>query len=143
MLVDANLLIFAYDETSPFHDRAHAWLEQQLSGARRVGIPWPSALAFLRLTTNPRVATRPLTAGRAWAVVESWFTSPSAWVPTPATRHREILGGLVTKLHLTANLIPDAHLAALAIEHGLELCSADSDFARFPDLRWRNPLVAA
>lgn len=140
MLVDANLLIYAHDSSSGQHEAARSWLEEQLNGPRRVGIPWPSILAFLRLTTNPRVSDRPATPTEAWAHVDSWFGSPSAWIPQPTARHADVLRTLVTDQGLTAALISDAHLAALAIEHGLELCSADSDFARFPDLRWRNPL---
>lgn len=103
--------------------------------------PTPSSLAFLRLTTNPKVTERPLTPSQAWSHVESWFASPVVWAPEPTENHREVLGQLVTELQLAANLIPDAHLAALAMEHGLEVCSADGDFARFPGLRWRNPLL--
>ncbi len=141
MLLDANLLVYAHDASSPFHARARSWVEEQLNGPRRVAIPWPSVLAYLRLTTNPRVTDRPLTPVQAWRHVEGWFESPMVWAPVPTERHGEMLGRLVTGLHLGANLIPDAHLAALAMEHGLEVCSADADFARFPDLRWRNPLL--
>lgn len=142
MLLDANLLIYAHDASSPFHARALPWVEEQLNGARRVAIPWPSVVAFLRLTTNPRVSDRPLSPDQAWGHVQRWFESPVAWAPVPGERHGELLGRLVTGLQLGAHLIPDAHLAALAMEHGLEVCSADADFARFPDLRWRNPLLS-
>ena len=140
MLVDANLLIYAHDDSSVHHEKARNWLESKLNAPRRIGIPWPSIIAFLRLTTNPRVSANPSTPMEAWQHVESWFTSPSAWIPQPTARHGEVLSGLVVGLQLTANLIGDAHLAALAMEHGLEMCSADSDFARFPKLRWHNPL---
>ena len=143
MLLDANLLIYAHDASSPFHARARPWVEAQLNGPRRVAIPWPTVSAFLRLTTNPRVTGRPLTPDRAWRYVEGWFESPMAWAPVPTERHGELLGRLVSDLQLAANLVADAHLAALAMEHGLEVCSADADFARFPDLRWRNPLLDA
>lgn len=141
MLVDANVLLYARDERSPFHPAAIAWLTAQLEGDRQVGIAWSSILAFLRLSTNPRVWASPLTPTEAWDTVEAWFVSPVLWTPAPTDRHRAVLGSLVTSLGLSAKLIPDAHLAALALEHGLEVCSADSDFARFPGLRWRNPLV--
>ncbi len=140
MLLDASLLIFAHDASSPFHERARTWVEEQLNGPRRVAIPWPSVLAFLRITTNPRVSDRPLGPAQAWRHVETWFASPVVWEPVPTEGHRALLGRMVVDLHLTANLIPDAHLAALALEHGLEVCSADGDFARFPGLRWHNPL---
>jgi len=140
MLVDANLLIYAHDDSSPHHEAARSWLEGRLNEPRRVGIPWVSVIAFLRLTTNPRVSADPSTPDEAWGHVDSWFTSPSAWIPQPTSRHAEVLRGLVVGHGLTANLISDAHLAALAIEHGLEICSADSDFARFHEVRWYNPL---
>jgi len=141
MLVDANILIYAHDSSSPQHEPARRWFEEQLNGTRRVGIPWPSILAFLRLTTNPRVTASPSTPDQAWRHVESWFGSSAAWIPSPTERHAEVLSGLVVGLGLTANLISDAHLAALAMEHGLEVCSADSDFARFPGLRLHNPMI--
>jgi hypothetical protein len=106
-----------------------------------VGLPWPSLLGFVRLVTNPRVFERPEEVGAAWRQVESWLDCPSVWVPLPTERHREILGPLIARTTGRANLVPDAHLAALAIEHGLLLCSTDGDFARFPDLRWENPLA--
>lgn len=142
MLVDANLLVYAHDESSPHHELARVWLESLLDAPRRVGIPWPSIIAFLRLTTNPRVIADPSTPGEAWAHVESWLSAPSVWIPQPTDRHAEVLRGLVTRHGLTSNLIHDAHLAALAVEHGLEVCSADTDFARFPEIRWHNPLRA-
>jgi uncharacterized protein len=106
-----------------------------------VGLPWPSLLGFLRLVTNPRIFQRPETIERAWKQVESWLGCDSAWIPQPTDRHREILGPLLAHIAGRANLVPDAHLAALAIEHGLQLCSTDGDFARFPELRWQNPLI--
>ncbi len=142
MLVDANILIYAHDRSNPFHATARRWLLEQLRGARPVGIAWPSIVAYLRIMTTPRAVARPLSAVAAWADAESWFASPAVWSPTPGPRHRVVLGDLITQSHLTGKLVPDAHLAALAIEHGLVLCSADSDFARFASLRWRNPLSA-
>lgn len=142
MLVDANILIYAHDESAPQHAVARTWFEDRLNEPRRVGLPWPSIVAFLRVTTNPRISAHPSTPEVAWRHVDSWFTSPSVWIPQPGPRHREVLRRLVLDLSLTANLISDAHLAAMAVEHGLEVCSADSDFARFPSVRWRNPLVS-
>jgi toxin-antitoxin system PIN domain toxin len=143
MLLDANLLLYAVDETSPWHEPAAVWLEERLGGAERVGMPWPSLTAFVRIATHPRAATQPLGGEEAWTFVEAWLAAPNVWVPTPTDRHAEVMGDLVRRYRLTANLIPDAHLAALAIEHGLELCSADTDFARFSELRWRDPLVGS
>lgn len=141
MLVDANLLIFAFDGTSPFHRRSSAWLAEQLNGSTRVGLPWQSLLAFVRIATNPRASTTPITPDAAWDQVEQWLTADVGWVPTPTDRHGEVLGTLIRRYQLTGNLISDAELAALAIEHGLTLCSADTDFARFDELTWENPLA--
>lgn len=141
MLVDANLLLYARDEQSTFHEPARRWLTDQLRGSTRVGLPWPSLLAFVRIATHPRAAEHPLSSRQAWTQVEQWLAPTVAWIPSPTERHAEILGDLVTRYELRANLIADAHLAALAIEHGLEVCSADTDFARFREVRWRNPVA--
>ena len=141
IVVDANLLIYAFDETSPQHGAAHRWLHEQLNGTVRVGLPWLSLLAFIRLVTNPRVFARPTDIGTAWRQVERWLSSPVAWVPAPTDGHASVLGALLTATGATGNLVPDAHLAALAIEHGLILCSSDGDFARFNGIRWENPLA--
>lgn len=143
MLVDANLLLFAVDSASPFHGRASAWLTGQLNSPRRVGLPWPTLLAFVRISTHPRTARRPLSGEAAWSYVTDWLAAENAWVPNPTGRHAEVLGSLILSYRLTANLVPDAHLAALAIEHGLEVASADTDFARFREVRWVNPLANA
>jgi toxin-antitoxin system PIN domain toxin len=141
ILVDANLLIYAVNAAAPQHLGARSWLDAHMNGAARVGLPWASLLAFLRLVTNPRVFQRPLSMGDAWKQVDGWLGSGPAWVPTPTQRHAEILARLVVAPGVHGNLVPDAHLAALAIEHGLELNSTDGDFARFAGLRWRNPLA--
>jgi toxin-antitoxin system PIN domain toxin len=140
-LIDANLLLYAANRDAAEHERATAWLEGQLNGSRRVGMPWESLTAFMRLATNPRVAAKPLSAEGAWAFVEEWLDAAVVWIPGPTDRHAEVLGGLMRRYRLTGKLVPDAHLAALAIEHGLDVCSADTDFARFTEIRWTNPLV--
>lgn len=140
ILVDANLLIYAHVQSFPQHARARAWLDSRLNGSAQVGLPWPSLLGFLRLVTNRRVFERPASIADAWQQVNAWLDCDVAWVPQPTDEHREVLGRLLAKVNVAANLIPDAHLAALAIEHGLTLCSTDGDFARFPDLRWQDPL---
>ncbi len=139
MLVDANLLLYAVDATSPWHGRTSAWLTERLNGDRRVGIPWESITAFVRIATHPRASTRPLSPETAWSIVEAWLAAPSVWIPTPTERHAAVLGSLLLKYRISGNLVPDAHLAALAIEHGLEICSADTDFVRFDEVRWSNP----
>jgi len=141
MLVDANLLLFAVDDSAPGHARAAAWLVEKLNGDRRVGLPWESLTAFVRIATNPRASDHPLKPADAWRFVEDWLAAPATWIPLPTETHADVLGGLVRKYRLAGNLIPDAHLAALAFEHGLEVCSADTDFARFTEIRWRNPLA--
>ena len=141
MLLDANLLIYAVDGGAERHEQAAAWMEEQLNGPRRVGLPWQSLNAFLRIVTHPRAALRPLDPRTAWDQVMDWLASPVAWVPEPASEYRRILGELISTYDLRGNLIPDGALAALAIEHGLPLVSADTDFARFRELRWVNPLA--
>ncbi len=140
MLVDANILLYAVDEASPFHADARAWLEDNLNGARRVGFAWQTLVAFVRITTHPRALETPLTPGQAWQFVEEWIDAPAAWIPAPGRGHREILGRLIRDLDLRANLVSDAALAALCIEHGLQMVSADSDFARFSEVTWINPV---
>jgi uncharacterized protein len=141
ILIDANLLVYAHVRSFPEHAAAKAWLDERLGGTSSVGLPWPSLLGFLRLVTNARVFERPETIVQAWRQVEAWLDSAVSWVPSATERHREVLAELLAVPGLRANHVPDAHLAALAIEHGLTLCSSDSDFSRFPGLRWRNPLM--
>jgi uncharacterized protein len=142
MLVDANLLLYAVDRRSAFHERAHDWLTDQLNGPRRVGLPWPSLLAFQRIATHPRAWQQPLDPETAWRVVRDWLACDAVWVPVPTSRHAQVLGDLVMHHQLRANLVGDAHLAALAYEHGLTIYSADTDFARFPAVPWVNPLAS-
>ena len=141
MIVDANVLLYAVDETSPFHERALSWLEPALNGSRRVGLPWVCLAAFLRIATNPRALRDPLAPADAWQFVADWLDAPAAWVPEAGRGHRDILGRLVRDLDLRGNLVSDAVLAALCIEHGAEIVSADSDFARFTEVTWVNPLA--
>lgn len=140
ILLDANLLIYAHVVSSPQHARIHQWLDERLSSGGLVGLPWASLLAFMRIVTNPRVFEQPESLERAWQQVGAWLDLDSVWIPSPTERHRDVLRSLLEVPGVQGNLIPDAHLAALAIEHGLVLCSSDGDFARFPELRWQNPL---
>ncbi len=142
ILVDANILIYAHVNSFAQHDAARFWLDRQLNGVPRVGLPWPSLLAFLRLVTNPRVFEHPEPIADAWSQVLAWLACETAWVPQPTERHTELLGAFLALPGVHGNLVPDAQLAALALEHGLTLCSTDGDFARFPGLAWRNPLTA-
>ncbi|MDX6651493.1 MAG: uncharacterized protein QOJ38_274 [Solirubrobacterales bacterium] len=140
MLLDANLLLYAVHERSSRHQQAVAWLTEQLNGPRRIGIPWQSITAFLRISTHPRAFELPLEPAAAWQRVDDWLAAPATWIPEPGADYSRILGELVVSHEIRGNLIPDAQLAALAIEHGLTVCSADGDFARFGELRWTNPL---
>lgn len=139
MIVDANVLLYAVDRTSAFHQPARDWLEQALNGPVRVGLPWVSLTAFQRIVTHPRASARPLSPKEAWAHVAAWLEADQSWIPLPTDRHAEILSALVIDGDLRGNLVTDAHLAALAIEHGVGVCSMDSDFARFSGLHWFNP----
>lgn len=139
ILVDANLLIYAWNTGAPEHDTARAWLEARLNGVEGVGMPWVSLLAFVRIVTNARIFPTPATTKAAWAQVDEWIARDNVFVPEPTQRHGEILATLREKVD-RPSLVPAAHLAALAIEYGLVLCSADRDFARFSELAWENPL---
>lgn len=139
MIVDANVLLYAVDERSPHHRTAVGWLQSALNGVERVGLPWSSLLAFQRIITHPRVSAAPLSAAEAWRFVTDWLEAEQVWIPAPGPRHRQILGQLLVGNDLRANLVPDAQLAALAIEHGTPICSFDTDFARFSEITWIRP----
>ena len=141
MIVDANVLLYSVDEDSRFHPRARDWMATALNGPQRVGLPWLSLWAFVRIATNHRAHRSPLTPTEAWGYVEDWLDAPASWVPAPGSGHREILGSLLVEGDLRAGLVTDAALAAIALEHGLSVVSADSDFARFPQVDWINPVA--
>lgn len=138
---DVNLLLYAYDTEAPLHDRARKWLEQALSGAETVGLAWVTLLAFIRLSTHRAAFAAPLGVEQAIGFVEEWLGQPPATVVHPTRRHAAVLRDLLGPLGVGGNLTTDAHLAALAIEHGATLCSSDNDFSRFAGLRWVDPLV--
>jgi uncharacterized protein len=140
-LPDVNLLVYSADESSPHCQRARSWLEQALSGTEEVGFAWLALLGFVRISTNPAAFDEPLSLAQAFEFVESWLGSPVAAAIHPSERHAGHLRRLLESVGSAAgNLTSDAHLAALAIEHGAELCSHDTDFARFDGLRWVDPL---
>jgi toxin-antitoxin system PIN domain toxin len=141
IVVDVNLLIYAVNQDSPDHHTAKSWLEAAVSGTETVGLPWIVLLAFLRLTTRTGLFQKPLPVDAAFDIVDAWLQQPSVTVPEPTARHLQTIRDLISPLGTGGNLTSDAHLAALAIEHGAELCSTDNDFGRFSRLRWRNPLV--
>ena len=140
IVTDLNLLLYAYDSCSPRHEPAKAWLEERLSGEEALGFAWTVLLGFVRLVTNARVFEAPLTVSESLDVVDAWLEAPSATVLHPGPRHHVLLRQLLEPTGTAGNLTTDAHLAALALEHGAELQSVDADFSRFPGLRWSNPL---
>lgn len=139
-LPDVNLLLYAIDEDSPRHEAARPWVEELFGGAETVALAWSVLLAFVRLTTKPQVMTDPLGVDEALAVVDGWLARPNVVVVHPTDRHARLLRELLEPFGTGGNLTTDAHLAALSIEHGAELCSSDADFSRFPGVRWRDPL---
>ena len=141
ILVDANLLLYAYDSTSRFHESSRRWLEEVLSGNQPVGLPWTTLLAFLRISTNPRAMSQPLSLDEASAIVSGWLDQPCVTVPAPGERHWKILVKLLLGAQAKGPLVTDAHLAALALEHGALLATTDRDFTRFDGLRFENPLA--
>ena len=142
ILVDANLLLYAYDPRADLHAASRTWLEDTLSGSPLVRFAWLTVWAFLRISTNPRVFERPLSMAEAEGHVSSWLAQPAAGLLEPGDRHWEILRGLTHAGQTSGPLVMDAALAAIAIEHGATLCTTDRDFARFPGLRWTNPLAS-
>jgi hypothetical protein len=141
IVVDANLLIYAYNEDGAHFDGARQWLQDVLSSGVTVGIPWTVVLAFLRLTTAGRVITRPITIQNALAVVDSWASLPNVRLLSPGPQHLDVLREILTSANARGPLVSDAHIAALTIEHDATLYSADRDFARFRGLRFVNPLA--
>jgi toxin-antitoxin system PIN domain toxin len=142
-LPDANVLLYAVDERSPRHEAARLWLEDALSGTETVAFAWSVLLAVLRLGTRAALFERPLSTDQALDLMEGWLAQPCAVVVHPTDRHLAVLRDLLTPFGTAGNLVSDAHLAALAIEHGAELNSSDADFSRFPGVRWVDPLRAA
>jgi len=139
-LPDINLLIHAYNSVSPAHAAAKAWWEEQMNGERVVGLAWAVILGFIRLVTHPAVFANPLPVRVACDHARSWLARPQVTIVHPGDRHAGLAFGLLESLGSAGNLTTDAHLAALAIEYQAELQSTDADFARFPGLRWVNPL---
>ena len=139
ILVDANLLLYAEDSLSEHHDDARAWWDAQLSGSGLVGLCWPVLSAFIRISTNPRLHQRPLTLKEATQRVQSWFDQPCVRVVQPSDGHWIVFQRMLRNGNAVGNLVSDAHLAALAVEHNCVLHSTDGDFARFRGLKWKNP----
>jgi hypothetical protein len=142
ILVDVNILLYAEDSLSPLHEKAKAWWDGQLSHSDPVCLCWPVLAAFIRIGTNPRVFERPLSLDQTISRVQSWLEQPCTRVVKPTDQHWAVFQQMLTEGQAAANLVSDAHLAALAIENGCVLASTDADFARFPRLKWINPLIA-
>lgn len=140
ILIDANLLLYAYDISSPVHERAREWLEAVLASVDEVGVALVSLLAFLRVGTDARVFERPMTVGDATGVVTGWLSRPNVGVVEPTRRHFGLVAELARSGKARGPLLMDAHIAALAIEHGATLCTTDRDFSRFRGLRVEDPL---
>lgn len=139
-LVDINLLIYAINRDTPHHLKAKKWLEESLSSDEPFGFAWIVILGFLRIVTSGRIMPRPLISDTATEIVDEWLRQSPVALVTPTDKHWSILKELILPLGTAANLTSDAHLAALAIEHGARLYSTDNDFSRFPNLRWTNPI---
>ena len=140
ILPDINLLVYAHDETSKCHAQAKLWWESQLNGSQLIGLSWVTVLGFIRLLTNPRIFQNPYTPAEILAIVKTWLEQPHVRMIDPAEQHFTLLAKLIEQIGTAGNLTTDAHLAALAMERGLVLQTADADFARFPGLKWNNPL---
>jgi len=140
ILVDANILLYAEDELGPLHEEARQWWDTQLSGESPVFLCWPIINAFVRISTNRQIFKNPLTIKQAIRRVQSWLDQPCVRLINPTESHWRIFQTMLNEDQAMANLVPDAHLATLAIEHGCLLYSTDSDFSRFPKLKWKNPL---
>jgi toxin-antitoxin system PIN domain toxin len=143
ILVDANLLLYAYQPRAAQHVRAKQWLERALSGSELVRFAWVTVWGFVRIATNPRVFEQPLSVSEAEAIVSSWLARPNAGILEPGERHWEVLRGLIHDGQTSGALVMDAVLAAIALEHGATLYSTDRDFSRFPRLKCVNPLARA
>ena len=139
-LLDVNLLVYAVNKDAPLHAAARKWLETTLAGDEVVGFSWSVILGFLRLTTRQGLFRKPLSPAQAFDLIGAWLEQPAARIVHPGPRHMEILCRLILPLGTAGNLTSDAHLGALAVEQNAQLCSCDSDFARFAGVVWRNPL---
>jgi uncharacterized protein len=140
IVVDANLLIYSYDLDSAHHKKSLSWLEELLSGVEAVGLPWQSVSAFLRVITNRRLSGMRVTLEQAVQVVDEWLQQPNVQILVPADQHWSVLKQMILEGRASGPLVSDAEIAAITIEHGAVLHTTDRDFARFPGLRWKNPL---
>ena len=138
-LIDANVLLYAVDADARHHEQAKRWLDRALSGADTVMLPWVCVLAFIRLTTSARVYENPLTVDDALDIVGSWMSQPNVIAPEPTGGHLERMRQLLAQTGSGGNLVTDAHLAALAIQHRATVVTFDADFGRFDGVAWMRP----
>ena len=141
IIPDANLLIYAYNSALPEHASAKEWWRKLMGGGETIGLAWVVSLAFLRITTQRRIVSNPYSLEDACGIVAEWHKQPNVTAVQPGPRHLELLTSLLSASGGSGNLVTDAHLAALAIENSAEVHTNDSDFARFPDVKWRNPIA--
>ena len=141
ILVDTDLLIFSHNADAEQHIQSRHWLEQQFASGARVGLPWHGLLGFIRLVSNPKIFSKAESPRDAWQQVRDWLSLENVWIPQPTERHVRIMDEMFKSTRIGTQDVMDVHLAALAIEHGLILCSTDRDFVRYPTLRWFNPLA--
>jgi uncharacterized protein len=138
---DVNVLIYAADGTSAHHDAAREWWEAALNDGAPVGLPWVVATGFLRIVTNPRIVAHPYEPGDALDIVEGWYARTSVVAIAPGRRHAALLRGFIEQRGRGANVVPDAHIAAIVAEHDATLYSTDRGFARYDGLRWHDPIA--
>ena len=142
ILLDVNLLVYAHDATSKHHSQARQWWEDQLNGSQMIGLSWVALLGFIRLLTHSRIYENPYSPAEVLAIVGTWLEQPHVRIIHPSEGHFRLLANMIDQIGTAGNLTTDAHLAALAIERGLILQTTDADFARFPGLKWNNPIKA-
>ena len=140
-ILDANVLLYAYNKHSPHQGAAQEWLTELLDGTEPIGMPWITIWAFVRIATNSRLWPDPMPVSAAFEVIRDWLRQPGVVVLQPGPRHSDILERLLSTYSISGALVTDAVLAALALEHGATLASTDQDFRRFPEVRWTNPIA--
>lgn len=140
IIVDANVLLYAYDTSSPAHSKCREWLERALNGAEQIGLPWQTLMAFVRIATNSRVFKQPLSGKEACDIVAVWLARPQVVLVNPGERFWAIFAEQMVHAQVSGPLVTDASLASMALEHGARLCTTDRDFTRFKGLRTVDPL---
>ena len=143
ILTDANILIYAYNELASEHRSARTWLRTSLAGPEPIAFSWLAIMAFVRVATNKKIFSKPYSTNESFDVVENWLSAPGSLILTPGGEHLKIVKRLANESGVYGAMLTDAHIAALAIEHGITLATTDSDFSQFNGLKWINPLVSS